>query len=138
MLIASHVLAAFVALISLCILLEYTLHHSIGIDTLLAADPGSLRPGRASPRTATALLLLSVVMIFIRIRKRLAAYAVDLLVFSFCLLVLVMASVYMFGAMSLFGLSNDARVSPQTLVPLMLLAFVAFGRWAENGVFSVL
>jgi diguanylate cyclase (GGDEF)-like protein len=137
-LLASRLLAAFVSLLAVCVLSEYIFHISIGIDTVLAADPASLRPGMASPQTAIAFLVLSVVMFFIRVLKRLAAYPVDLLVFGFCLLVLGMASGYIFGAMRLFGLSSEIRTSPQTLVSLMLLAFVAFSRRAENGVFSVL
>jgi diguanylate cyclase (GGDEF)-like protein len=63
---------------------------------------------------------------------------VDFAASVLCVLLLVMAAGYMFDAMHLFGLSPSTRTAPQTLLCLMLLTFVAFGRRAEYGVFAIL
>ena len=137
MLLASRVLAAFVGAFSLAILLQYAFGLSFGIDTLLAADKTSLHPGRPSLQTAVAFLLLAPVLALIRRRKSLASHISDALCFGFCLWVLVLASSYLFGALHLHGVANDNRTAPQTLACLMLLAFVTFGRRAEEGVFAI-
>jgi diguanylate cyclase (GGDEF)-like protein len=137
-LLASRLLGAAVALIAAAVLVEYVFHITIGLDTWLSPDRGAVQPGRLSPQTATSFALLSVVLIFIRLRKRFAAYIVDGFAFSAALMVLVIASGYLFGASGLFGVSATTRTAPQTMVLLVLLTFVAFGRRAEYGFFSTL
>jgi diguanylate cyclase (GGDEF)-like protein len=134
----SQLLAVAVALMGLTVLLEYAFHFSVAMDIFPIASGAPLQPARMAPQSAAALLLLGSVMTLIRMRKRLAGQIADLLVFSLCLFVLVMASGYVFGAMHLFGLSIAIRAAPQTVICLMLLSFVAFSRRAEYGVFSVL
>ena len=134
----SQALAAVVALVAVIMLLEYLSRFSFGMDTWLAADRGSPRPGRMSPQTATALLLLGIIEFFIRAKGRKASLVVDLLAFCLCPLVMVIVSGYAFGVLRFFGLSTATRTSPHTLVALMLLSFVAFSRRAEIGIYSVL
>jgi len=134
----SRALAVAVGLLSSIVGAEYIFHVSLGVDTLLSADPGLLQPGRMSPHTAGAFVLLSLVMILIPLRKRYLIYVTDLYVCSLCLLVLVVGSGTMFRAMHLYGISGGNQTAPQTLVGLMLLAFVVFGRQAEQGVFGIL
>ena len=54
------------------------------------------------------------------------------------MMVLISTTGYLYGALRLFGLSVNTRTAPQTLVCLILLSFVAFGRRAEHGVFGIL
>jgi diguanylate cyclase (GGDEF)-like protein len=133
----SRLLALFIVLMAGSAVVEYVLHISIGVDTLLTADRGSLLPGRMSPQTASALLLLGGVMLSIRMRKRPAARIADLLAFSLSLLILAMASGFVFGALHLFALTATTRTAPSTQLCLMLLAFVAFARRAEYGIFAI-
>jgi len=131
-------LALVVGLVAGAVLVEYVAGVSLGIDTLLAADAGSPRPGTMSPQTATAFVLLAVVMLFIRTHKQALVHLVDGFVFALCPLVLVIVSGYVFGVVHLFGLSASTRTSPHTLFCLMLLSFLVFARRAEFGVFSIL
>ena len=109
-----------------------------GIETLLAADPGSDRPGRMSIQTSTYFVLLALTLIFGRVRKHALAPVVDLLNMALVVLSLVVLAGYCFGASKLFGQSMYTRTSPQTLACMVLLATVAVGRRAEYGYFSVL
>jgi diguanylate cyclase (GGDEF)-like protein len=129
-------LAVFLA--SAAVLLEYAVSISLGVDTWLAADAGSLQPGRMSPQTAFALALLGVAAIFIRTKKRPAAHVVDGVVFTLCPLAMIVVSGYAFGVLHLFGVSEETRTSPHTLLCLMLLSFVVFARRTENGFLSIL
>jgi len=135
---ASCVLAVLVGLLSSITGAEYIFHVSLGVDTLLSTDPSLLQPGRMSPEAALAFVLLSLVMILIPLRKRYLVYVADFYVCGLCLLLLVVGSGYMFRAMHLFGLSGSNLTAPQTLVGLMLLSFVVFGRQAQQGIFGIL
>jgi diguanylate cyclase (GGDEF)-like protein len=141
--VVSRTLAVVVFLMAITVLLEYSFHISVGIgalqfDTLLAADSGSSRPGRMSPQTASSFALLAIVMFFIRVWKRSAGHVVDILVFCLCQLVMVIVAGYAFGVLQFFGISSSTRTAPQTLLCLLLLSFVAFGRRTEYGFFSIL
>jgi diguanylate cyclase (GGDEF)-like protein len=73
----------------------------------------------------------------IRVRARIAVRIADLVAMCLGLLVLVLVSGEIFGALRIFGLSPITRTSPQTLACLVLLSFVAFLRRSEIGVFSI-
>jgi diguanylate cyclase (GGDEF)-like protein len=123
-----------ICLVAGAVLAEYIFHVSLGLDTLIAADAGSAHPGRMAPQTASAFLLLGVVTICIRVDAGLRAIAVDLFACGFCSLVLLIVTGYTLGAFRFFGVSQNTVVAPQTLLALMLLAFVVFSRRAEQGV----
>ena len=91
-----------------------------------------------SPQTALSFLLLGLVLLFIRVRNRTAGLVVDLLAFCLCPIVIVIVSGYAYGVMHFFGVSTATRTSPQTLLVLALLSFVAVSRRAETGFYSVL
>jgi diguanylate cyclase (GGDEF)-like protein len=133
-----RLVGGFVCIVAITILIEYALHISLGMDTLLAADPGSPQPGRMSPQSATSFALLGIVMTFIQVRTRPAVQVVDLVGFCLGSLILVIVSGYVFGVMHLFGVSYNNLTAPQTLLSLILLSFVAFGRRAEYGILSIL
>lgn len=138
LLLVSRLLALLVLVLALVELSEYWFHLSLRLDILLAPDPLSPQPGRMAPQTATIFALLGVVMVLLRARKRLSSHVADLFIFGVCLLILTVFSGYVFGAVHLFGFSMNNRTSPQTLLSLMLLTFVAFARRAEYGTFSIL
>jgi diguanylate cyclase (GGDEF)-like protein len=135
---ASRLLGVFVAALSLGTLAEYVFGVSLHIDKLLPTNPSFDLPGRMAPQTAVSFALLAVVLIFIRQRKRRMSVVADLIVCTLCAFVLANASGYLFNAMQLFGISGIVRTAPTTLICLMLLSFVAFGRRAEHGVCGIL
>jgi diguanylate cyclase (GGDEF)-like protein len=135
----SRLLALLIALLGTAILAEYALHISAGLERLLPSDPRSLSPwpDRPSPQTAAGLALLGITSTLIRVRARIAVRIADLVAICLGLLVLVLVSGEIFGALRIFALSPITRTSPQTLACLALLTFVAFLRRAEIGVFSI-
>jgi diguanylate cyclase (GGDEF)-like protein len=135
----SQLLALLAALLGAAILAEYALHISDGIERLLPFDPKSTSPwpDRPSPQTAAGLALLGITSALMRVRARIVVHIADLIAICLGLLVLVMVSGEIFGAMRFSGLSPITRTSPQTLVCLTLLTLTAFLRRAEVGIFSI-
>ena len=133
-----QLLGVFVGLVSGAVLLEYMFHVSLRIDTLLPASRLYGVPGRMAPQSAVCFALLSVPLFYLRERKRATAVVADAFVCALCMMVLISTTGYLYGALRLFGLSVNTRTAPQTLVCLILLSFVAFGRRAEHGVFGIL
>jgi len=140
MVLISRLAGVFVGAMAVIVLAEYIFHISTGIDTLLpvAGPLGGSMPGRMAPQTATDFALLAVALFFMRSRKSIMSGIADLMVCAFCAMVLTTASGYVYGAIRLYGVSAHTRTSPATLICLMLVSFVAFGRRAEYGTFSIL
>jgi diguanylate cyclase (GGDEF)-like protein len=134
----SQVFASVVLVATVAVIVEWVCGVSLGLDTWISADVGSPYPGRMSPQTCVVYLLLGIVMFLIRARKRVAARVVDLMSLLLCVLMLMISAGYLFGAQQLFGITTSVRTSLQTLVCLVLLAAVAFGRRAQHGVFGIL
>jgi diguanylate cyclase (GGDEF)-like protein len=134
-----QVLALVAALLGTAILAEYAFHIAAGLERFFPFDPNSRSPwpGRPSPQTAAGLALLGITLALIRVRARIAVRIADLVAMCLGLLVLALVSGEIFGALRIFGLSPITRTSPQTLVCLALLTFVAFLRRSEVGVFSI-
>ena len=139
MILMSRLAGVFVGAMAVIVLMEYVFHISTGMDTLLpvAGTPGGSMPGRMAPQTAIDFALLSGVLFFMRSRKSIASGIADLMVCGLCGMVLTAAAGYVYGAIRLYGISAHTRTSPATLICLILLSFVAFGRRAEYGIFSV-
>ena len=135
----SQVLALIAVLVGITILGEYALHTSGGIERLLPFDPKSTSPwpDRPSPQTAAGLALLGITAALIRVRARIVVRIADLVAICLGLLVLVLVSGEIFGAMRFSGISPITRTSPQTLACLALLTLTAFLRRTEVGVFSI-
>jgi diguanylate cyclase (GGDEF)-like protein len=135
----SRLFAVLAAVLGMAILGEYAFHIAAGLERLFPFDPNStsLWPGRPSPQTASGLAMLGITIVLIRVRGRIAVRLADLVTICLGLLVLVLASGEVFGALRIFGLSGVTRTSPQTMVCLVLLTFVAFLRRAETGVFAI-
>ena len=135
----SQLLAVLAALLGMAILCEYAFHIATGLERLFPFDPNSTSPwpDRPSPQTASVFALLGISIALIRVRRRIAVRIADLVTICLGLLVLVLASGEIFGALRIFGLSGVTRTSPQTMVCFVLLTLVAFLRRAERGVFSI-
>jgi diguanylate cyclase (GGDEF)-like protein len=135
----SQLLAVLAALLGLVILGEYAFHIAAGLERIFPFDPNSTSPwpDRPSPQTASGLALLGITIALIRVRGRLAVRIADVVTICLGLLVLVLASGEVFGAMRIYGLSGVTRTSPQTLLCFVLLTIVAFLSRAEAGIFSI-
>jgi diguanylate cyclase (GGDEF)-like protein len=134
----SQALALIVLLVAAIVLSEYFTGIRTHIDTMLTPDVHSPLPGRMSPQSAAAFLLLGVILLFLRVKHRIGGLVVDLLVFCLCPLIMVIVSGYAFDVMHFFGVTPATRTAPQTLLALTLLAVVVFLRRAELGFYSVL
>lgn len=133
-----HACAAVLAVMAGSALWAHWGGHITGIETLLAGDSESPKPGRMSIQTASFFMTLSVTLFFIHARKSAVADVVDFLTFALVALALVIFSGYCFGAAQLFGESTFTRTSPQTLLCIILLTFIRVGHRAEYGFFSVI
>ncbi len=135
----SQVLAVLSALLGMAILGEYTFHIAAGLERLFPFDPNSTShwAGRPSPQTASGFAMLGITIALVRVRGLIFVRIADLVTTCLGLLVLVLASGEVFGALRIFGLSGVTRTSPQTLLCLVLLTLVAFLRRAETGVFAI-
>jgi diguanylate cyclase (GGDEF)-like protein len=131
--------AVFVALFGAAILLEFALHISLGIDTILPCDQGTGDPfpGRPAAQTAGGLFLLGISVNLIRAKRRIAVWTADLAAIALSMLVLVLLSGEIFNALHLFSFSTRIHASQQTLACLLLLTSVALLRRAERGVLSI-
>jgi diguanylate cyclase (GGDEF)-like protein len=132
-------LAVLVALYGAAVLLEFALHISLGIDTLLPCDQGTGDPfpGRPAAQTAGGLFLLGVSANLIRARHRIVIWTADLAAIALALLVLILFTGEIFNALHLFSFSTRIHTSLQTLTCLILLTSVALLRRAERGVLSI-
>lgn len=135
----SQLLAILVALLGAAVLTEYALHASAGLERFVPFDPHSASPwpDRPAPQTAAGLVLMGITAALIRVRTRIAVRIADLFAMCLGLLVLVLLSGEIFGALRIFALSAVTRTSPQTLICLVLLTLVIFLRRSESGVFSI-
>jgi diguanylate cyclase (GGDEF)-like protein len=120
-------------LVSLVALTEFLVHFSDGLTSFSTAHPA-----RMPPHTSFAFLLLSVAAVLLRSRKGFASHLADACVCGFGLLVLIIVSGDLYGALRLFGNPPGIPVSLLTLLAMALLAFVAFTRRAEFGVFNTI
>jgi len=134
-----QLLDVLVALFGAAILLEFALHISLGIDTLLPCDlgTGDPFPGRPAAQTAGGLFLLGISVFLIRATHRIAIWTADLAAIALFLLVLVLSTGEIFNALHVFSFSTRIHASQQTLCCLILLTFVALLRRAEQGVLSI-
>ena len=132
-------LAVLVALFGAAILLEFALHISLGIDTLLPCDQGTGDPfpGRPAAQTAGGLFLLGISVNLIRAKHRIVVWIADLTAIALSLLVLVLFTGEIFDALHVFSFSTRIHASQQTLTCLILLTCVALLRRAERGGLSI-
>jgi len=139
MVLISRLAGVFVGVMGVAVLVEFGFRVSLGVDTLLPVIYGaSALPGRMAPQTATSFVLLSVVLFFLRERKKAMSVFADVVLCGLWAMVLIGASGYVYGAIRLFAVSQHSRMAPSTLGCLILLCFAVFARRAEYGLFSIL
>ncbi len=128
---------ALVGLLAVLVLVEYLFHTQFRLEFLLPYDHASPTRGRMALPTAINLALLSVVTLLLTECSGILAAAADCIVSVLTVSVLANTSGWIFGATRLFGNPSNT-VAPMTMVCLLLLAFVTFGRRAEHGAFAVM
>ncbi|HUH62079.1 MAG TPA: GGDEF domain-containing protein [Terracidiphilus sp.] len=126
-------LALALAVLSVAVLVRDWFGVSTGLDLFAAESPEIGAVGRMPALTAAAFAVLADAVMLIRARRGLASHMADLFSAVFCLLVLVMISMYMIEGFA--GPAGKAGGSLLTLLSVSLLAFVAFMRRAEVGAF---
>ena len=126
-------------ILSILTLWEYAFHVSFGIDRLLPCKDNLVYPGRPSPQTALAFVLISLSLFFLdKQHGKLSALA-DTLSLSLFGLLFVLLGGTLFDAQAVVGINPLNRTAPQTLICLFCIAFVIARRRAVNGrLFSVL
>ena len=135
----SLLFAGLLVLLAAAILAEYVFRISLGFDALLIYErrppPGML--GRMSPQSATGYLLLGIELLLMRARRKFASRVADVAAFCLCLLILILVSGYLFGAMRLFSISPTVKVAPQTLTCMAFLTILTVFCRADKGVFAI-
>src|SRR5688572_1857380 len=130
--------AGLAVLLASAALVEHWNGRGTGLSTLLAADSVSPMPGRMSIQAAICVALLGLSSAIEQTRRDLFGHALDVLIAALVMLCLVFIAGYTFGATTLVGQSAAIRMSPQTLVCIVLLTFVQTSRRAPYGAFSIL
>jgi diguanylate cyclase (GGDEF)-like protein len=126
------VLVGILAALSGVVLVAGLLH--IPLDRF--ASGGLNQPEPMPLLSAAAFAALATALLLSPARKGLASHAADFFVSLFCFLALAMVRSYLFEGLS--NASSTNRTSLLTLLAFALLAFVAFMRRAETGIFSTL
>jgi diguanylate cyclase (GGDEF)-like protein len=132
----SLMLAGVVAVVAADVLLSSFLHISLRLGPV-APYGGPAAVGSMSPETATAFLLLALVMILMQESAGFASHLADLCITCVCFIVLIETTRSVFGALHFFNLPLFDRNAPVTVCCLILLAFTALTRRAENGAFTI-
>ncbi|HET6168691.1 MAG TPA: GGDEF domain-containing protein, partial [Terracidiphilus sp.] len=107
---------------------------AIEVHRAMAADGG---PGSMPGLVALAFLVLALVLVLLPIKAGVASYAPDAALFGLGWMAVGLVIGKALGAMHAFGIVVPRQIHPATVVVLALLTFVAFGRRAEQGHFSV-
>ncbi len=137
LILAGRACATVAVLLAVTALVEHWSGRSTSLGTLLAADSGSPLPGRMSIQSASCFVLLGLSSLIERTRQDLLGHALDILNATLVMLSLVFIAGYLFDATSIVG-TSAVRMSPQTLVCLVLLTFSQTSRRAPYGRFSIL
>jgi diguanylate cyclase (GGDEF)-like protein len=110
--------------------------QSLWLDTLVAEDIGAEMPGRMSLQTAIYFMLLSITLVFRR-RQQSKNHFLDAVTIALIIMVLMIFSGYLFGALHLFGHSAETRTSPHTLISMVLLLLASVVSRLRSDFFSI-
>jgi len=133
----SSALAVAATLLAVCILVAEWLGRPFGISAFFPW-PCAPVPSRMSPLAAAVFVLIGIAALAARSANRFVIRLADLLAVVLSLLVLILISGFVFGAVHIYGATGDTPVSPHTLVCFALLANVVMLRRADSGIFSIL
>lgn len=135
----SRAFAGLVGLITLSVLPEYLFHFTFRLELLLPHDRAlQMAAGRMSPFTAADFALLALVTLLLTERKNVLSGLADITMCLLSISVLANVAGWIFSAFRLFGVATTNKVGPATMICLLLLTFVAFGRRAEHGAFAIM
>jgi diguanylate cyclase (GGDEF)-like protein/PAS domain S-box-containing protein len=122
---AGRSVAVVVAVIALAVLAEYVTGRSLGLDQLwFGAATRALQsswPGRPSPQTAVAVVLLGPAVAAIRSDRRWSHLVFAVGVIGGGLVPLVVVAGYLFGATALVFVGRSTGMAFLTAVPLLLI-----------------
>jgi diguanylate cyclase (GGDEF)-like protein/PAS domain S-box-containing protein len=121
---------ALLVVFGLAVLIEWVAGTSLGIDQLLAHDPARTGvPGRPSPQSAVAFLILGGIALTSGAQREQARRAHSALIACFAFAVVAVGLGYLYGTSSLSRSANVTGVSPLTLLALLaLLAGLLIGQ----------
>jgi diguanylate cyclase (GGDEF)-like protein len=133
----SRGVALLAALLAMCVLVEGVVHFSGSLDALLDVSRAASEGSSLALQPAAVLVFLSVMIIFVQTGGSVIAHLADALVSCLALLMLILLSENLFGALGLFGLTPSELISPVLLTCMVLLAATIVLRQSEFGVFSI-
>ena len=107
------------------------------IETLLAKDNNSPRPGLMSLQTASFLFVITLIFSIKELPKQ-SDYILDILTLVLITISLIISSGYIFDAIHLYGQSLLTRTSVQTLICMLLSTYVALIFRTKSKTFSIL
>jgi diguanylate cyclase (GGDEF)-like protein len=137
MLLLSRLFAILTGMIPALVFLGPAFYISPGLKAFLNAGQAASQHGRSSLLPLIAFALLAVVALLVRATRRQVHHVTDVCTACLCLVVLILFSECIFGALRIFIPSVTAFTSPLTLACLVPLTVVAALRQAEHGAFSI-
>jgi diguanylate cyclase (GGDEF)-like protein len=113
-------LAGVIVVVALLTLAEYVFGIDLGIDHLFR-DPGVSLPGRPSPHTALAFLLVGSWLIALAREPHASHRISDILSVLACVIVLQAAIGYVFGVKDLYGISKVTGMALHSMITFVIL-----------------
>ncbi len=136
--VVATLLCGFVLLLGVATLSEYLTGASSGIDRFVAFNPAAELPGRMSPQTAIALMLMAISVATISTSRRWVSRLCDVALVGLAALVLLAVTGYVYDVTAFYGLDEQTRVSPQSIIVFGLLLGAIMSRRAGTGALAVL
>jgi diguanylate cyclase (GGDEF)-like protein len=136
--IEARLCALIVMVIAGAALFAYSTGHAIGLETILVEDSGAPMPGRMAVQSAVYLEITGMILALEGTGRESWIHIVDGLTMALVLLLLTVIAGHAFDAADLFGQTAYTRVSPQTLVCMVLLGLAVVGGRTRRGFFSAL
>jgi hypothetical protein len=134
----ARLLCGVVVLLGFATLSEYLTGDFSGIDRLVAFNPAAVLPGRMSPQTAVALVLMAVSVSTMSIPRRWVSRLCDVALVGLAAVVLLAVTGYVYDVIAFYGLNEQNRISPQSIVVFALLLGAIVARRTRTGAFAVL
>lgn len=134
----SRVILVGVLLIASIVLIEHKSGITTGIATLWVADSMQPLAYTMSLQSAVSFSLLALAMLIPVTRQDWLGGLLDGLILLLLIFNLIFIAAYLFGALQLIGTSQVIRLSPQTLLCILLLTFMLTNRRAPYGFFALL
>ena len=137
--ITSIVLSCFVALLSLAVIFEYSLHTSFGIDTtnVLGQPVRNDLLSRMAFQAALGFTALGAAGMFATVRRTAMVLAADIATFIQAAVVLIVVAGHFIAVSRVFDSQTPVATSAQTMACLFLLSAVLVMRRTESGILKI-